>query len=166
MTDYTSGSSAKSINHRKRGVDIPRLSRDLDALHSRAKTCRNLLRNLDTLCRGCGLPIGSPHAVHQRIRYVNAGDFVGHEFRVTCAFERENAGNHRNMRMLDALQEALEIGEVEDRPGQHKLGARLDFVIEAPKFLVEIGGGRVDGNADVKAGRCTDRLATVPVTPL
>ena len=45
-------------------------------------------------------------------------------------------------RAADPPQEAAERRRVEDRPGDHELGARLDLVLEAPQLLVEVRARR------------------------
>ena len=52
--------------------------------------------------------VGAPHPVQQRVGHADARHFVGHELGVPRAFEREDAGNDRQPRVLDALQEPLE----------------------------------------------------------
>ena len=78
---------------------------------------------------------------------------------MSCVFKRHHAANHRQPGGVDALQEGLERPQVEDRPGDHELGTRLDLVFEPPQLLIEVGRGRVERDADMERRGRADRLA-------
>ena len=101
--------SAKSINDGQRGLDIARRGRDLNPLHH-ARAGRSAISR--AMAMPSAAAASGPSA--RRIRSISAsgtrtpGHFVRHELGVARALERENAGDDRQPRRLDALQEPLE----------------------------------------------------------
>ena len=54
------------------------------------------------------------------------------------ALERQDAGDDRHPVRGDPLEEALELGDVENRSSDDELRSRLDLVLEPPQLLLEV----------------------------
>src|SRR5207247_7701174 len=151
LSDYTSGPSAKSINYGQRRIDVPRTCRDLNTLNRAPQLGGDLARDRNSLVDGGLRSVRRAHPVEQGFRYPHAGHFVGHELGVSRALERKQAGNDRQFRRLETLENLLEAAQVENRPRHDELGARLQLVFETAQLFVDVRGCRVHGHTDMKS---------------
>ena len=83
----------------------PDCGRNLDALHAPRAVPAAISRAIAIPSPPPPPAVGPPHPVEQRLGHADAGHFVGHELGVSRALEREHAGDDRQPRVLDPLQE-------------------------------------------------------------
>ena len=84
----------------------PDWRRDLHALHAPVATRRrSRAQSRCPSAAAAACAVGAPHPLEQRVGHAHARHFVGHELGVARAFERKHAGDDRQPRVLDALQE-------------------------------------------------------------
>ena len=94
-SDYTSGPSAKSIKDRQRGIDVPGLGGDLNALHALPQAAQSRAQSR------CPRPPRASWPSARRIRSISASGTrtPGTSFAMNSAlratFERKHAGNDR-----------------------------------------------------------------------
>ena len=98
------------------------------------------------------------HALHELLGHRHA-QLVHHELGVAEAGERPDAADHRDLDVLDALQELLQQVEIEHRLRDDVLGAGLHFPLEAADLLVQVQRAGIRAHADQQRGLRTHRVA-------
>ncbi len=121
---------------------------------------RSTISRRDGHAFGAGLlgVVHAAHALHEFFRNRHA-QLVHHELGVAKAGERPDAADHRQLGVLDALQESLEQIQIEHRLGDHVFGAGLGLPFEAADLLVQIHRARIGAHADHQGRLRSHRVA-------
>jgi len=104
--------------------------------------------------------IGLVHTIENRLRHRHARYFIREELGVARRYQRPDSGHNRNARVFNRGQKTLQLLHIKHGLRDRVLRTSLHLELKSPELMRRVNGRRIYPNANRKARRRTNRIAT------